>query len=108
MKTPKFLIWRAGKSGKGAHGPMDLIGFLKETYQILKETYPILKETYQILDGALIGPYGALAPSAASPGEVILAKIVVSVKYPVILRIETGKMISAARRTHPEPSQSPI
>ena len=60
------------------------------------ETYQFLKETYQILNGALIGPYRALAPSAASPGELILAKIVVSVKYPVILRIETGKMISVA------------
>ena len=84
----------------GPHGPYQI---LKETYQILKETYPILKETYQILSPywirALKGPirpYRALAPSAASPREVILAKIAVLVKYPVNLRIETGKMISVA------------
>ena len=74
----------------------DLIGFLKETYQILKETYPILKETYQILNGALIGPYRALVPSAASPRELILTKIVLSVKYPINLRTETDKMVSVA------------
>ena len=79
--------------GAWVHGPYQI---LKESYQILKETYPFIKETYQILNGALIGPYRALAPSAASPGEVILAKIAFSVKYPVILRIETGKMISVA------------
>ena len=72
-------------------------------YHILEETYQILKENYQIpspygirAPWGHIRPYGALAPSAAAPAELIFAEIVDSVKYPVNLRTETGKMISVA------------
>ena len=64
--------------------------------RFLKDWIGFLKETYQILNGALIGPCRTLTSSAASLGELILAKIVFSVKYQIILRIETGKMISVA------------
>ena len=47
-----------------------------------------------------------IGTSAASPEEPHFAKIVFPVKYQVILRTETGKMISVARRTHPKRSQT--
>ena len=52
--------------------------------------------------------YRAYMVPAASPEELNLAKIVLPVKYQVILQIEAGKMISVVKLTHPKPSRSPI
>ena len=113
--------WGPKAAGAWVPGRDRTYQILKETYQILKELHPILKETYQILkendqipspfgiraSWGHIRPYGALARSAAAPGEVIFAKIVDSVDYPVNLRIETGKMISVTYVRHPKPSRRP-
>ena len=46
-----------------------------------------------------------IGTSGASPEEPDFVKIAFSVKHQVILRTETGEMISVARQTHPKRSQ---
>ncbi len=87
--------WTHGPMGPWAHGPW---------YQVLSTKYQVLSTKNQVPHVHIFN----IGTSAASPEELNLAKIVFPVKYQVILRIETGKMISVARRTHPKPSQSPI